>query len=484
MKKLTVVASILSAALFFSCKKDLRENSVADETGIAITSRTGPTGLAFDSAEHVPNQLLVRFKKGTTKASKEDVFLKIAGKVQEHVLSTVSQRFGDSEGFYVLNTPLNALEALSKIKGGRDIENVELNYIYTHYETSEDSYYTNGSLWGMYSDDDPTASTTFNRYGSHAEKAWAAGHIGNEAVFIGVIDEGVMDKHTDLNGNVDPTKGWDFHNNDASTYDGTSDDHGTHVAGTIGAKGSTSKSTGVVGVNWKVKMIPAKFLGPRGGSTANAIKAIKHITNLKVNQKVNVIATNNSWGGPGYSKELELAIEEANKAGILFVCAAGNDGRNIDDSRYHTYPACYFNPNIIVVAALTDAGLKASYSNYGQLGLNVLGGPDHSFVDIAAPGSGIFSTVPGKNNSSSYASYNGTSMATPHVAGAVALYAATKNLTNIDSLQAQNIKAAVLNSARPTQAFYPASAPRLSITGGRLDVNRAINHDYTPLPAD
>lgn len=473
MKKLLIAFGVSSIAILFSCKKDLKENPTSGDTRVAANLERA-AGLASDSAEHVPNQLLVRFVKGTPQAGRENVLSRIAGKVQEHIVTKAMQRFGDNEGFYIVYTPLNALEAIGKVKGGTELEYAGLNYIHTHFETSNDTYYTGGNLWGMYSDDSPTAgpSKTTNQFGSQAEKAWSAGKIGSESVYIGVIDEGVMHTHNDLSPNVDNTNGWDFNGNDATTYDGPNDDHGTHVAGTIGAVGGNAR--GVAGVCWNVKMIPAKFLGARGGSTADAIKAIDFLTQKKLDG-LNIIATNNSWGGGGYSKELELAIGRAGDAGILFVCAAGNDGKNIDQSGSHVFPACYYNWNIITVAALTSAGAKASYSNYGQVGLNDALGTDknHSFVDIAAPGSGINSTVPSKSGTSSYASYNGTSMATPHVTGAIALYAAANNIQNLSDPvlaqeQAKNIKHVVLNSAILTGSFDGRC-----VTGGRLDVHSA-----------
>jgi subtilisin family serine protease len=257
----------------------------------------------------------------------------------------------------------------------------------------------------------------------------------------------------DNNGFVDDVYGWDFDGNNNSTYDGTADDHGTHVAGTIGAIGGNSK--GVAGVSWTVKMISAKFLGASGGTTANAVKAVDYFTDLKLNRGLNVVATNNSWGGGGYSQPLFDAIERANKAGILFIAAAGNGGQDgrgddLDSRRGASYPASYTNANIISVAAITSLGAMSSFSNYGA-----------KSVDIGAPGSGIYSTLPDNK----YGAYSGTSMATPHVAGAVALYAATK-----PGSSAVTIKAAILNSTVPT-----SSLSNKTVTGGRLDAFGALS---------
>jgi len=195
----------------------------------------------------------------------------------------------------------------------------------------------------------------------------------------------------DRNGYVDDVRGWDFDGNNNTVFDGTQDDHGTHVAGTIGAVGGNG--IGVAGVNWNVKLLNAKFLGRRGGTTAHAIKSVDYFTGLKV-RGVNLVATNNSWSGGGYSKGLHDAIQRACDADLLFVAAAGNgglDGVGDNNDATPSYPASYQNSCIIAVAAITSTGARASYSNYGA-----------TSVDLGAPGSSIYSTLPGSNNTSTY----------------------------------------------------------------------------------
>lgn len=448
------------SVMLISCTKELKEmNSGTNEIASVLPDQAfaGQRGENF-----VPNEILIKFKKDITLSSKGKAFDRIGGNVAEKILTKTMQRFGDKEGIYLVRTPLAVLEALQKIKG-LEIEFAEPNYIYHHDAVSNDSYFTNGSLWGMYGN----GTTPANQYGSQAAVAWAAGKTGSSSVFVGVIDEGAMYNHEDLgnfgnpleiagngidddnNGYIDDRYGWDFDGNNSSTFDGVEDDHGTHVSGTIGAKGGNGK--GVAGVNWNVTLLSAKFLGKRGGTTANAVKAVDYFTDLKVRGGLNIVATNNSWGGGGYSQALFDAIERANSANILFVAAAGNDGANIDASI--SYPAGYTNSNIISVAAIDKNGALASFSNYGA-----------TVVDIGAPGVGIYSTVPiksGRNVGSSYSSYSGTSMATPHVTGAVALYASTHA-----GATAAQIKSAILNSATPT-----ASLNNKTLTGSRLNVS-------------
>jgi subtilisin family serine protease len=207
----------------------------------------------------------------------------------------------------------------------------------------------------------------------------------------------------------------------------------------------------VVGVNWSVQMLSAKFLGPNGGTLDGAVKAVDYFTGLKA-RGVNVVATNNSWGGGGYSRALQDAIERANARGILFVAASGNGGRNgrgDNNDRTPSYPSSYPNANVIAVSAIDRAGGLASFSNFGA-----------RRVDLGAPGVAIWSAVPG-----GYASYSGTSMATPHVTGAAALYAAAK-----PGALASQIKAALLGSAVPT-----GSLTGKTVGGGRLDANGALS---------
>jgi thermitase len=419
--------------------------------------------------EFVGNEVLVQFAPGASANAKAAARARVRGQALEVVASARDDR-GDLE---LMRIPpgLAVADAVRGIEADSAVTFAEPNWIYTHGSTSNDPLYLNGSLWGMYG----ASTSPANQYGSGAAAAWTNGHVGASNVYVGIIDEGVM-PHNDFganvwvspgevagngvdddgNGYVDDVRGWDFDGNNSSTYDGTQDDHGTHVAGTIGALGGNS--VGVAGVNWNVTMIPAKFLGRRGGSTANAIKALDYLTDLKSRYNINLVATNNSWGGGGFSQALLDAINRGGNAGILFIAAAGNggsDGVGDNNDSVANYPSNYVCQSsngdcVIAVAAITSSGAKSSFSNYGA-----------TRVDLGAPGSAITSTVPGKQNASAYASYSGTSMATPHVTGAAALYASTHS-----GATAAQIKAAILGSTIPT-----ASMAGRTVTGGRLNVS-------------
>lgn len=448
-------------AFMVSCTTDVIETEDTQNT----TSTAQRSSARAAAQDYEPNEVLIKFKSGVSDAKQAEILNRIGGKVKEKILTKLMEKFGDNEGISLVQMPMNALEAIARVKGLTEIEYAEPNYIYTHDAVSNDTYFTNGSLWGMYG----AATSPANQFGSNAAVAWANGKTGSNTVYIGIIDEGYMYTHEDLaanagvnpgeingngvdddrNGLVDDVYGWDFAGNDKQIFDGVGDDHGTHVAGTIGGVGGNGR--GVAGVCWNVKMIGAKFLGSRGGTTANAIKAVDYFTDLKIRHGLNIVATNNSWGGGGFSQALQDAIQRANNAGILFIAAAGNASSNNDATA--NYPSNYNVANVIAVASITNTGGLSSFSNFGA-----------TQVDLGAPGSGIFSTVPVTSKGkviSGYASYNGTSMATPHVAGAAALYASINA-----GASAATIKSALLSSVTPT-----ASLSGKCVTGGRLNVS-------------
>lgn len=304
----------------------------------------------------------------------------------------------------------------------------------------------------------------------HAPEAWSR-TTGSSSVLVGVIDTGVDYNHPDLSANIWTNPGEIADNNLDDDGDGYVDDvhgidavngdsdpmddhyHGTHVAGTIGAVGNNS--VGVVGVSWTVKIIPCKFLAANGsGSTAGAIQCIDYLTNLKILKNLNIVASNNSWGGGGYSTSLYQAIQRAEAVGIIFVAAAGNDGANNDSVA--SYPSNYGVSNVVSVAAIDQSGGLASFSNYGATN-----------VDIGAPGVSILSTVP----SNGYGYLDGTSMATPQVTGAIALLRAYK-----PSLSMSETIAAILSSGTSLSSLNGKT-----VTGKNLNVDSAmVAADATP----
>lgn len=453
MIRLSLLASATVLALSISSAADAGGRSDLVKQGLA------------QGKQYAAGELIIQYRSFATAADKARVGKALGNGVTADVLVRKGSKpgvYGDLE-LVRFNFPAGTQMSakIDAIINDPAVDFAEPNWLVRHMATSNDPEVVANKLWGM-----------TGTFGSQASVAWAANKTDCSSVIVGIIDEGYMFNHEDLAANAfknpretagngrdddgnslaDDVYGWDFDGNNSSLFDGAGDDHGTHVAGTIGGVGGNG--VGVAGVCWNVKLMGAKFLGSRGGTTANAIKAVDYFTNLKSAQGLNIVATNNSWGGGGFSQSLQDAIERANAANILFIAAAGNSGTDNDATK--SYPSGYPNANIIAVASITSSGAMSSFSQYGA-----------TTVDICAPGSGVLSTVPvsgkGKNASvvSGYASYNGTSMATPHVTGAAALYAARN-----PGASAAQIKAAILGSASPT-----ASCNGKVVANGRLNVS-------------
>jgi len=438
---------------------------------------------------HKAGEVLVGFKRSANPSSITAARERVGGRYMPFGRQ-LSASSGADSGVQLLSVSVSVPQALEALQNDPAVAFVEPNYRLTHTAVANDAYYTSGYLWGTYGDDSPVCgpANTTNQFGTDAEEAWNAGVTGSSNVYIGVIDEGIQTTHPDLsanvwsnpfdpvdgidndmNGFIDDVNGWDFYNKNNSVFDAADgDDHGTHVSGTIGARGGDG--IGIAGMAWNVKLISGKFLGPSGGYLSDAIAAIDYFRDLKVRHGLRIVALSNSWGGGGYSSSLHTAIIRAAKEGILFVAAAGNSGLNNDASA--SYPSNYSTLQgtslespasyeaVIAVAAMDPSGALASFSNYGA-----------TTVDIGAPGVNILSTVP----TNSYAFYSGTSMATPHVSGAIALYASAFPFAT-----AAQIRAAILSNAKATSSMVGRT-----VTGGRLNLSGifgSLSGTPTPLP--
>lgn len=343
------------------------------------------------------------------------------------------------------------------------VERAEPNYIYRALKTPNDLDFS--KLWGLKNIGQPDSSKAEGVEGVDikAEEAWDI-TTGSSDVVVAVIDTGINHAHEDLkenmwvndaelkgeagvdddkNGFIDDIYGYDFVNNDGDPMDDHG--HGSHCAGTIGAKGDDGK--GIVGVAWNVKLMGLKFLSRSGsGSLEDAIKAINYATQMGAH------IMSNSWGGGPYSDLLKASIEAANEKNILFVAAAGNHSGNNDKNP--TYPASYDVPNVLAVAAVNNRGQMASFSCYGK-----------KSVHVGAPGVNIYSsTLKG------YDSWSGTSMATPHVSGVAALlWSHEPNLTAVE------VKARLMRSATPLLALKGRVA-----SGGMVNAYNALTNQVAP----
>lgn len=339
----------------------------------------------------VPNQYLVVLKPGATQVSALSTL---------HVLETVSEARRE----YVVELKPSAITTMQR---NPLVDFIEPVYIYRARPRQDALGEANPVQSAPVND--PMYSSLWGLMRIDAPKAWGQSVGSNTGALVAVIDTGIDYTHPDLKTNV-PTKGFSAITGKPDGMDDNS--HGSHVAGTIGAVGNNS--VGVVGVNQKANLVASKFLDAQGsGTSVGAIRAV----DWAVAQGARVL--NNSWGGGGPSKALERAVKRACDANAVFVAAAGNE--NNDNDRYPSYPASYKLPCVVSVAATGQNDEFASFSNFGK-----------KTVHVAAPGVGILSTIPGGR----YDTYSGTSMATPHVSGALALLL-TKNpkLTNTQAIE-------------------------------------------------
>jgi subtilase family serine protease len=361
------------------------------------------------------------------------------------------------------------LAALLHARG--DVAFAEPNYVIRLSAQPDDPSFP--QLWGLRNDGQDVNGGGAGLPGADigATEAWNLS-TGSTATVVGVVDTGIDYTHPDLAQNMwsapapftvtigglpiacpEGTHGFDAI---AMTCNPMDDhNHGTHVAGTIGASGDNG--VGVVGVNWTTQLMGLKFLDASGsGTVADAVKAIQFAIQVKQafagTGGADIRVLSNSWAGGGFSQALMDAVNEANAADMLFVAAAGNSSTSND--AVPTYPASLDAPNVVAVGATTNTDSLAWFSNYGA-----------ASVDLAAPGVDILSTTIGDT----YAFASGTSMAAPHVSGAAAL------VLSQCALDTAQLKATLVGSTRGVSSLVSLVA-----TGGRLDVDSAMQSCVAP----
>ena len=388
-------------ALFFTAFVALMLLFVA---GVSWASTKKPTV--------APGDVLVVLKRpkssgsSTISAKEEKARIKsLAASSGAEVLKTYSA-LSEAAGysFALLHSNTKSETALLKeLSKNPQVLGASLNYRIQAFDTPHDPQYS--QLWGMHA--------------ISADKLWNNGITGGSEVYVAVLDTGLAYTHEDLAANFE-TKGYSRNFTDESSYSDVRG-HGSHVAGTIAAVGNNG--LGVVGVNWKAKIITLKVLGDDGsGYVSWTTDALNYLcTLIDQHPEMNLASVNLSLGGWQSKSPEEMisgndpsylaykAVSDKNKAVICV--AAGNESCEVGKpvSGRYVYPASYRNiANMIVVAnAQNDSTYsKSSSSNYST-----------TYVDVAAPGANIYSTIPGNQ----YGTKSGTSMATPHVAGVAAL---------------------------------------------------------------
>ena len=426
---------------------------------LAMLPLISVSGAQAKAPEILEDSVIVVYKDSASKFAKMRARGTVGAKISDLNRDEIDDRFKNLMNGRIAKFKLNGKsvkEALEILNKNPAIAYAEPNYVWRASLIPNDPGF--GDLWGM---NNTGQSGGVVDADIDAAEAWDT-TTGSSDVVIGIIDTGIDYMHEDLadnvwqnpgeiagdgidndnNGYIDDIHGIDTVNGDSDPFDDGS--HGTHVAGTIGAVGNNG--VGVVGVNHEVSMAACKFLGADGsGSTAGAIECIDYFTALK-NAGINVRATNNSWGGGGFSQSLQDAITAAGNADIMFLAAAGNSGSDNDASPH--YPSSYDNDVVVAVASIGR--------NDGDVG--------HSYgltsVDIAAPGGSILSTTPGNT----YSTFSGTSMATPHVAGSAALVWSIN-----PTLSAVEMKDLLMNTGDDN-----AYATGRTVSGKRLNVNNAL----------
>ncbi|HEX8138940.1 MAG TPA: S8 family serine peptidase [Pyrinomonadaceae bacterium] len=424
---------------------------LVSSSGTPVASRQAPR----------PAEVLVRFRAGTTVDKMKMIARRLDDRVEDEI---------------------EAVNGLAVIEG-QDTETAEdmaaqYRSLSELVEYAEPNYQINLDEQEVFSatahPDDPMFDEQWSlentgQGGGRAQadisalRAWAK-TTGSSKVVVAVIDSGVDYTHQDLMNNIwvrppdmneytddelgtiDDQYGFNAVNDNGDPMD--QNGHGTHCAGIIGAEGSNG--LGIAGVNWKVEIMPLRFIDANGsGTTKDAIKAINYVIDRK-RAGVNVRIISASWGSTMYSKALEDVIREAGEEGILFVAASGNSSADADKSPH--YPASYDLPNVVSVAAMNRHDELAPFSNYGA-----------KSVHVAAPGAEILSTwLKGEFREAS-----GTSMATPEVSGVAALVLAAE-----PDLSMKALRERLLKSVDKLDSLTGKVS-----SGGRINAAKAVSAD-------
>lgn len=404
-----------------------------------------------------PPEVIVKFRAGTSQNVIKEILSRFNDRIEDEIESV--------SGLTAIDD-LDNREAESIVSQYRELPEVE--YAEPNYEININ--HAGGGFKHLHPNDprflEQWALANDGRNGGKegadigAMRAWAT-TTGSDEIVVAVLDSGVDYTHTDLANNIwvrpasvdryedrqlgqiEDRHGYNAIDNSGDPMD--ENGHGTHCAGIIGAEGGNG--IGISGVNWKIKIMPLKFMNKGGfGTTKDAIEAINYVIDRK-RAGVNVRIISASWGSTMRSRALEDVIKKAYEADILFVAASGNS--NVDTDRAPHFPASFRIGNLISVAALDRNDQLTSFSNYGL-----------KSVHIAAPGANILSTWPGDE----YEERSGTSMATPFVSGVAALVLSKQPRQSVRELRTH-----LLNSTDKIPSLSGKT-----VTGGRISAAKAV----------
>jgi len=381
--------------------------SPADPEGL-LSPAAPPPGVPGQGAAFAPDQILVRFTPGTDEGAVADVHRRLGGQPVQ-VIPRI--------GVQVVRIPLGRVpDMVQAYLAEGVVEFAEPDYVAVAFYVPNDPGYSN--QWALPKIEAPLA--------------WDLTK-GSSTIRVAILDTGIDQNHEDLGAKIVANRNF--------TTSRTVDDrhgHGTHVAGIAAA--ITDNGRGIAGVGFNSVLMNGKVLGDNGSGQYSWVASGiiwaadngAHVINM-------------SLGGSSSSTTLEDALKYAYNKGVVLVAAAGNNNTSSP-----SYPAFY--AECIAVAATDQSDAKASFSNYG------------TWVDIAAPGVSIYSTLPNHRNrigTRNYGSLSGTSMAAPHVAGVVALLE-----TRYPGMSNANIAQKLISTADPTTGFSPAL--------GRVNAHKAV----------
>jgi len=420
----------------------------------ALLWTSAATSQTVERPLFAPGEIIIQFEDEVGDAVQQSI-------LRRNGLQVLRKLRGIGALYSALPPGIDPLTAKARLESLPQVRYAEPNYYRYLDAAPNDPLFAD--LWGLHNNGQTGGTPDAD---IDAPEAWNI-ETGSQDVIVAVIDSGTDIDHADLaaniyvnpgeipgngvdddgNGFVDDVSGWDFRDNDNNVRDNSAAcvGHGTHTAGSVGAVGNNG--VGVSGVAQNVSILPVRALGPLFGilcvgADADLIDAIDYAGMMGAH------ISSNSWGGSGFSNAVRNAVARTHH---LFVAAAGNDGRNTDTTP--SYPASYDLANIVSVAATDDNDSLAGFSNFGT-----------TTVDLAAPGVAILSTLPGN----AYGYLSGTSMATPHVAGAAAVLASANPGLTVAELK-----------DRLLRGVDSAGLPVL--TGGRLNLNNTLLIPDSPL---